>query len=223
MDWRFDDALTVQIRSMDRVQRHKAVFFALRRLQAPLTDIGMPEEWGVDPAVVEALLRQGAAQLDGEPDDSFQQAFSRLSQAPLFELEVAPELAESFQLEAISGWMMVSEALGEMSEDQTDAIIVRTRELADYLDKCVNDTLAVVAGEGDRARYLASVAAPLRGYGLGYFATRNLEVEAQCHEVILDTSDGVDLLTSVTGRDLLALCDVYSREMASVLRAFPRD
>ncbi|ELS54897.1 hypothetical protein STVIR_4078 [Streptomyces viridochromogenes Tue57] len=33
MDWRFDEALTAQIRRMDRAQRHKAAFLALRRLQ----------------------------------------------------------------------------------------------------------------------------------------------------------------------------------------------
>ncbi|MEU9450649.1 hypothetical protein [Streptomyces sp. NPDC048277] len=223
VDWRFDDVLTAEIRRMDRAQRHKVVLFALRRLQAPLTDISMPEEWGVDPAEVEVLLRQGASRLDGETDNSFQQALDWLSQAPLFGLELDPEIAESFQLEALGGWMMASEAVGEMSEGQTDTIIVLTRELADYLDRCLNDTLTVVAGDEDRERYLANVAVPLRAYGLGYFATRNLEVEGQCHEAIVATTDGTELLNSATGRDLLALCDEYSREMVSVLKAFPSD
>ena len=223
MDWRFDDALTAEIRRMDRAQRHKAVFFALRRLQAPLTDFAMPAEWGVEPAAVESLLRQGAARLDGESDDSFQQALGRLSQASLFELEVDPEPVETFQLEAISGWMMLGEALGEMSEDQTDAIIIRTRELAYYLDACLNETVAVTPGEENRERYLTNVAARLRGYGLGHFATRNLEVEGQCHEAILAPMDGADLLASATDRNLLTLCDVYSRETVSVLEALPRD
>ena len=223
VDWRFDEALAAEIRRMDRARRHQAVFFALRRLQAPLSDMEMPAEWGVDPAVVEALLRQGAARLDGEPNDGFQQALDRLSHAPLCESEVDPELVENFQLEAISGWMLVDEALGEMSEDQADTIIVRARELADYLDGCVNDTLTVVAGEEDRDRYLANVADTFRAYGLGYFATKNLEVEGQCHEAILAAADGADLLASETGRELLALCDDYSRELVSALRAFPRD
>ncbi|WP_425245489.1 hypothetical protein [Streptomyces sp. NEAU-NA10] len=45
-DWRFDDTLTAWIRRMDRARRHQAVFFALRRLQAPLSDLEMPQEWG---------------------------------------------------------------------------------------------------------------------------------------------------------------------------------
>ncbi|MDQ0831468.1 hypothetical protein QF032_003312 [Streptomyces achromogenes] len=223
VDWRFDGILTAQIRRMDRAQRHQAVFFALRRLQAPLTDITMPEEWGVDPTALAVLLRQGAAQLNGEPDDAFQQALDRFSEAPLFESEFDPQLAENFQLEAISGWMLASEALGEMSEDQTDAIVVRTRELADYLDVYLHDTLTVVPGEEERERYLGNVAEPLRAYNVGYFATRNLEVEGRCHEAILTAVDGTDLLASVTGRDLLALCDNYSRELVAVLSAFPRD
>lgn len=220
VDWRFDDALTAQIRRMDRAQRHQAAFFALRRLQAPLSGMGMPPEWGVDPAAVDALLRQGAARLDGEHDDAFQQAVERLSQAPLFESEIDPGLAESFQLEAISQWLLLGEALGEMSEDQTDGIIVRVRELANYLDEYVDGTLTVVEGEDRRERYLAGVADPLRAYGLGYFATRNLEVEGRCHEAILST----DVLPgSETGRELTALCDAYSRELVSALQAFPRD
>ncbi|MFJ8110263.1 hypothetical protein [Streptomyces sp. NPDC096132] len=223
MDWRFDDALTAQIQRMDRAGRHQAMFFALRRLQAPLSDIVMPQEWGIDPAAVEDLLRHGAAQLDGEPHQAFQQALDRLSQAPLFESQVEPEIAETFQLEAISGWMLVSEALGEMTGEQTDAIVVRVRELAHYLDECVDNTLMVVAGEEERERYLANVADPLRAYGLGYFATRNLEVEGRCHETILAAADGVDLPASAAGRELLALCDDYGRELVAALGAFPRD
>ncbi len=223
VDWRLDDRLTAQIRRMDRARRHQAAFFAVRRLQAPLSDIAMPQEWGVDQAAVEGLLHQGAARLDGELDDDFQQALDRLSRAPLFDSEVDPELAETFQLEAISGWMLLGQALGEMTEDQTDTIVVRTRELARYLDGCVDDTLTVVPGEKDRECYLANVADPLRGYGLGYFATRNLEVEGRCHEAVLTATDGTDLPASTTGRELLALCDDYSREMVAVLSAFPRD
>ncbi|MFH9553763.1 hypothetical protein ACIBAH_14045 [Streptomyces sp. NPDC051445] len=208
---------------MGQAQRHQAVFFALRRLQAPLSDLTMPEEWDVDPSAVEVLLRQGAARLDGEPNDAFQQALDRLGEAPLFASEVDPQIAEYFQLEAISGWMLLSEALGEMSEAQTDTIVVRARELADYLDGYLHETLMVVPGEEDRERYLVDVAEPLRAYGLGYFATRNLEVEGRCHEAILTAADGTNVLASATGRELVALCDDYSRELVAVLSAFPRD
>ena len=221
VDWRFDDVLAEEIRRMDRAQRHQAAFFALRRLQAPLMGIRMPEEWGVDPAAVENLLQQGAVRLDGEPDHAFQQALDRLSQAPLFESEVDPELAESFQLEAISGWMLVGEALGEMSEAQTDTIVVRARELADYLDEYMDGTLTVVAGEEGRERYLANVPDSLRSYGVGYFATRNLEVERRCHGEILGAPGGACMPISALGHELLVLCDDYSRELVAALRTFP--
>ncbi|WP_437094083.1 hypothetical protein [Streptomyces sp. enrichment culture] len=221
VDWRDDEALTAQIRRMDRAQRHQAVFLALRRLQAPLVDIEMPGDWGVDPAAVDSLLRCGAARLDGEPDDAFRQALARLSRAPLFESEVDPELAESFQLEAIGGWLLVGEALGEMSEDQTDGIVLLARAQADHLDGCIDDTLMAVGDEGLRERWLAQAGSHLRAYGLGYFATRNLEVEGRCHEVVLAASAGGDLLASEAGRELLNMCDDYSSEVASALRAFP--
>lgn len=221
MDWRIDETLTAQIQRMDRAQRHQAVFLALRRLQAPLLDMEMPRDWGIDPAVVDSLLRYGAARLDGEPDDAFQRAIARLGRAPLFVSEVDPELAESFQLEAIGGWILLGEALGEMSEVQTDRIIILAREQADYLDQCIDSTLMVVAEEGLRERYLANAASRLRAYNLGYFATRNLEVEGRCHEAILADSAGGDLPTSEAGRELLNSCDNYSSEMVSALRAFP--
>lgn len=222
VDWRYDEVLTAQIQRMDRAQRHQAAFLALRRLQAPLLDIEMPRDWGVDPAIVDSLLRCGAARLDGEPDDTFHQAIARLSHAPLFESEVDPNIAESFQLEAIGGWMLMGEALGEMSQVQTERIIILAREQADYLDQCIAGTLMVATGEeGLHERYLANVGNGLRAYNLGYFATRNLDIEGRCHETILGASGGGDLLSLEAGRELLHRCDKYSSEMVSALRAFP--
>lgn len=221
VDWRYDEKLAAQIQRMDRAQRHQAVFLALRRLQAPLLDIEMPGDWGVDPAAVESLLRCAAVRLDGEPDEALQQAIAELSRAPLFESEVNPELGESFQLEAIGGWLLLSEALGEMSDDQTDGIIILAREQAHHLDGCIDETLTAVQGEELRERYLATVDDRLRAYGLGYFGTRNLEVEDRCHEVIL-VSDGRDVFPSAAWRDLLNLCDAYSSQMVSALRALPQ-
>lgn len=116
---------------------------------------------------------------------------------------------------------MLGEALGEIREVQTDRIIVLAREQADHLDQCLDSTLMVVAEEGLRKRYLAIAASRLRAYDLGYFATRNLEVEGRCHEAILAACTGGDLLTSEAGRELLSSCDNYSSEMVSALRAFP--
>ncbi|MFF8027265.1 hypothetical protein ACFZDJ_40435 [Streptomyces sp. NPDC007896] len=41
-----------------------------------------------------------------------------------------PEFAELFQLETIGGRLLLGEALGEMSEVQTDRVISLARELA---------------------------------------------------------------------------------------------
>ena len=214
MEWPDEAVLTGQIAAMDRAQRHQAAYLALRRLQAPLLGIPMPPEWGVDPAAVLGVLDAGAARLDGEADDRLRQAVAALSRAPLFESEVDPEIAESFQLEAIGGWLQLEEALGELSETQTDEIIGLARRQADYLDGCIDGTLMVVAGEEERQSYLAAVEDPrLRARGLGYFAVRNLEVEARCHAAVLAGSF----------RETLRLCDEYSHEVLTALRAFPTD
>ncbi|WP_234328152.1 hypothetical protein [Streptomyces sp. NRRL S-37] len=223
LDWRFDEVLTAQIQRMNRAQRHQAAFLALRRLQAPLLEIEMPGDWGIEPAVIESLVHTGAERLNGELDDAFQQSIAQLMRAPLFESEIDPELAESFQLEAIGGWILLGQALGELSEVQTDRIIILAREQADYLDQCIEGTLMVIEGEDLRGRYLESVDDRFRSYGLGYFATRNLEVESQCHEVILAASDGPEVFANQAGRELLNACDTYSAEVLSALRSFPRE
>ncbi|MFF1739516.1 hypothetical protein [Streptomyces mirabilis] len=222
MNWRDDEVLSAQIRVMDRPQRHQAAFLALRRLQAPLFCIEMPADWGIDPAVVDALLRSGGARLDGEADEKFQQAVAELCAAPLFESEVEPEFAELFQLETIGGWLLLGEALGEMSEVQTDRIISLARELADSLDTIMDDSLTVVEGEDLRERYLDGIDERLHTYGVGYFASRNLEVEGRCHEAILAASAGGELFTAA-GHELLINCDDYSNEVLSALRSFVKD
>ncbi|MFJ1606906.1 hypothetical protein ACIOHS_26580 [Streptomyces sp. NPDC088253] len=223
LDWRDDETLSAQIHAMARRQRHQAAYLALRRVQAPLLGIAMPEDWGVDPAAVDSLLRSGEARLDGEINGELQQAITELCDAPLFESEIEPEFGESFQLEAINGWLMLGEALGEMSEIQTSRVIYLARELADYLDKYMENSLVVVEGEESRERYLAGADERFRSYGLGYFGTRNLDIESTCREAILTVPENEDLLTSVAGRQLPGLCDEYSNQLLSALRAFPTD
>ncbi|MFE2610011.1 hypothetical protein ACFXI6_10365 [Streptomyces mirabilis] len=223
VDWRDDEVLSARISAMNRPRRHQAAFLALRRLQAPLLGIEMPADWGIDSVVVDALLRSGGVRLDGEADEVFQQAVAELCAAPLFESEVDPEFAELFQLETIGGWILLGEALGEMSEVQTDGIISLARELANSLDTCMDDSLTVVEGEDLRERYLAGIDERLHAYGVGYFASRNLEVEGKCHEAILAASDDGELFTSAAGRELLVDCDDYSNEMLSALRSFTKD
>ncbi|ELS54896.1 hypothetical protein STVIR_4077 [Streptomyces viridochromogenes Tue57] len=56
---------------------------------------------------------------------------------------VDPELGESFQLEAIGGWLLLEEALPEMSEVQTDRIRdckVRSRAEPSRAEQAARDT-----------------------------------------------------------------------------------
>ena len=220
LDWRDDENLSAQIRFMSRRQRNQVAYFSLRRLQAPLLRIAMPEEWGVDPVAVDSLVQIGEAQMDGEINGELQQAITELCAAPLFQSEIDPQFAESFQLEVINGWLMLGEVLGVMSEVQTGRIVCLARELGEYLDKCVENSLAAVEGEGDHARYLASADECFLSYGLGYFGTRNLEVESICHEVILTAPRDAVTASSDTGRHLLGVCDEYSNQLTSALMAF---
>jgi hypothetical protein len=214
-DWRDDETLSAQIRAMTRQQRHQAAYLALRRLQAPLLDIAMPEEWGVDTAALTSVLRKGATRLDGEVHEDLEHAIAELCSAPLFESEIEPEFAESFQLEAINGWLMLGESLGEMSEVQR--AISLAREMAVYLDSFMDGSLTVVEGDELRERYLARVADNLRVYGMGYFGTRNLEIEGACHAAIIAVSASEDLLGSAVGHQLEATCDEYSSQISSAL------
>ncbi|MEU0603982.1 hypothetical protein ABZ484_38070 [Streptomyces sp. NPDC006393] len=223
MDWHDDEALSAQIRAMGRRQRHQVAYLALRRLQAPLLGMEMPDDWGIDPAALDSLIRRSEERLDGEADEVFQQAIGRLTSAPLFESEVEPGLAESFQLEAINGWLMLSEALGEMNETQTETLVYLARELADYLDGIMENSSVEVAGEDQRDAYLAGIDDRLRSYGLRYFGTRNLDIEGACHKAVLAASDHDDLLSSPVGRELVGACDEYSGQMLSALRSFPTD
>ena len=221
MDWCDDETLSAQIRIMSRRQRNQAAYLALRRLQVPLLRIAMPDEWGVDPVAVDSLIQAGGAQIDGEINRELQQAITELRAAPLFESEIEPDFVESFQLETINGWLMLSEALGVLSEVQTGRIISLARELGDYLDKCMENSLDVVEGEEDRERYLANADERLISHGLGYFGTRNLEVESICHEVVLAAPRNDVTASSEVGRKLLSVCDEYSNQLASALIAFP--
>ncbi|MFJ2631620.1 hypothetical protein ACIO6U_06600 [Streptomyces sp. NPDC087422] len=215
-----NEGLSAQVAAMGRGQRCQAAYFALRRLRGPLVGMAMPEEWGVDPAALAELLRAGADVADGGSGAEFARAVAALTAAPLFESEIEPEFAESFQLEALNGWLMLADALGEMSEADTERIIDVARATAVYLDDYMAGSLTEVAGEETRERWLADVDESLRVYGLGYFGTRNLAVEAECHDAVLAAPAGADLLTSAVRQRLEESCDAYSEQLAAVLRGF---
>ncbi|MFJ8136844.1 hypothetical protein [Streptomyces sp. NPDC096013] len=177
----------------------------------------------MDSTAVESLIRAGQAQMDGESNGGLQQAIIELRSAPLFESGIEPEFAESFQLEAINGWLMLGEALGDLSEVQTGTVVCLAREMADYLDKYMESSLTLVEGEEDRRGYLRSAGEHFLSYGLGYFGTMNREIESTCHEAILVAPENDELISSETGRRLLNSCDEYGNQLASALTAFSTD
>ncbi|WP_141726644.1 hypothetical protein [Actinacidiphila rubida] len=185
-----------------------------------MAGIAMPEEWGVDPAVLARLLGAGAGRLDGGADGELATAIADLRSTPLFASEVEPEVAESFQLDALSAWLTFADVLGAMGEEDTERIVRLARELAVYLDDVMEASLIVVPGDGARARYLAEVGDGPRAYGLGYFGTRNLEVEAACHEAIASAGPEAEALDPAAVRRCMAVCDGFSSELTSALRAF---
>ncbi|MFJ1587485.1 hypothetical protein ACIOC1_29730 [Streptomyces sp. NPDC088197] len=200
-----NEGLSAQVAAMGRGQRYQAAYFALRRLRGPLVGMAMPEQWGVDPAALGELLRAGADVADGGSGAEFARAVAALTAAPLFESEIEPEFAESFQLEALNGWLMLADALGEMSEADTERIIDVARAMAVYLDDYRTGSLTEI---------------DQRVYGPGHFGARNLAVEAECHDAVLAAPAGADLLTSPVGRRLEAACDEYSGQLTAVLRVF---
>ena len=215
-DWRFDGKLSDQINSMSRGQRHMAAYHALRRLQAPLLEIEMPSVWGVDRESVVSLAREGSLRLDGTANERLERLVAEVCSAPGFEFGVDPELAETFQLEAIAAWQVLSESLGEMRADRTDAIIVRVREMAFYLDSWMENSFADIDGEEAREAYLSAIDDDLRDYGLGYFGTRNIEVEHACHAEIL-AMPSEELFGSPVFRQLEMACDEYSDQLLTAL------
>ncbi|MBY8876857.1 hypothetical protein [Actinacidiphila acidipaludis] len=219
-EWRDDEALWARIRAMTPGQRRRSAYFALRRVQGPLVDIAVPDEWGIDSGALASLLRAGAGLPVARAGAELRAARAALMAAPLFTAEVEPELVESFQLEALNGWLMFVDALGEMSEADTERIVRLARELAVYLDDVLEGSLTVVPGEEARARWVADADEEPRAYGLGYFGTRNLEVEAACHEALGDLPADADPLGSAADLSLEAACDAYGTELSAVLATF---
>ncbi|MFJ8670157.1 hypothetical protein [Streptomyces sp. NPDC093600] len=218
MDW-FDDAqLEGEIRRMNPAQRHKAAFLALRRLQGPLLGLPMPEEWGIRAEVVAAILQAGSARLDGAVDRDLHRAIEALLSADLFEdgNEVHPEGNEEFQLDVLSAWISLEESLGDMDEETIYDILMRVRQLANATDVVVDQSLSVLEGEGDHRDYILGVGGSLSAYGLGYFGTRNIELEQKCNSAIL-SFEGDGWGGSEVGREALGLCDEFGQEVLSVL------
>ncbi len=72
-------------------------------------------------------------------------------------------------------------------------------------------------GESERKAYLETMPDGIRNLGLGYFGSRNIDLERQCHQAIQKTSDGESIFDLKEGREILAKCDEFSNEVSDVL------
>ncbi|MET9652144.1 hypothetical protein ABZZ44_17995 [Streptomyces sp. NPDC006460] len=219
MDWARDEILRRQVREMGRPQRYEAAAVALRRLQAPLLNIPMPAEWGIPFSAVQSIAQYGQVELGVIGDEELHDAVSKVAEAPLFESELSPNVYEEIQLDTLAGWMALEGVLGEMDESTVFEIIRTVRALVKYVDDWMAYSDLEFEGESARRAYLAALPDTLRVFGLGYFGSRNIDLERQCHEAILKSSDGDgSAFTLKDGRDLLEKCDEYGNEVLAVLR-----
>lgn len=197
-------------------QRLMVALLALQRLRAPMFAFAMPSDWGVDIGLIDSMLSLNHLTLGSFPEEEFRQNFVNLSSSPLFQDEQDPDLIQTFQLETIGGLEMLSEALGSMSVEETKYIALIPRGMANYLDRCIEagrtgDPLF----ETHRA-YLKRLDDIVRGYGLGYFGSRNIEVEWECSRAIAaaDQAGAGDVEIERS----LAACHAFSDELAQALR-----
>jgi hypothetical protein len=216
MDWQRDESLVSWISAADRLQRHWAAVFALRRLRAPLLDIEMPGEWGIDRQLVESLFDV----LASGPSDCIQNIISDIRFAPLFESEIDPELAEEVQLHAIDGLLTFGDAQRDLDVEATERIIAIPRTMAHYLDQFFADSMTPDPLEDIHRQYVSELDASVAAYGLDYYGSRNIKVEFSCRDVIDRWQDGEALFTAPSGRQVLELCDEFSAELLSGIRQF---
>lgn len=216
-DWLDDDDLAGQIRSMSRGQRHWAAYLALRRLQSPLVGIELPDSWGMEPEDLESMLREGSGRLDGRVNPNLSEAVVRLCE-PLSGIELDPDPVELFQLEAIGGWDLLRMSLGEMEEGRTIRIVTLAREMAHYVDG-ISGQVSTGGNSRSYERRLGEIEESVRDYGLGYFGSRNIEVELACHGVILTSPEVADYATdNAVNEQLCAVCEEFSDEFLVALR-----
>lgn len=218
MDWESDDSLLARIGSMDRHQRYRTAVMALRRLRAPLVEIPMPTEWGVRQDLVSSLF----VTLTAEPTDALAEAVhtavGELRAAPLFESEWDPELTEEIQLDTIDGLLTLGATLMDPDPPSTEQIVSKARSLSHYLDECIADSLMPEPDKDAQQLYLSRLGDEVRAYDLGYFGSRNLELEFACHAAIIHHDSHQDFFSSAAGQELLTRGNDYSAELVTSLR-----
>ncbi|MFF2629895.1 hypothetical protein ACFVUN_29540 [Kitasatospora griseola] len=209
------------------LRQRRAAALALWRLRAPILAFEWDAGWGLDRTVVDELFRSAVSAPDEQSDGRYRRTAAELSRAPLFDSEVDdPNVRELVQLETLVRLLAFGEALAEpaedqgeeQGEDQVEFIVEGPRDLAHYVDQCVEASFYDHPSQDAHRQYLAALPEPVRSHGLGYFASRNLAVEHACVETLptLSTADG--LLDTPAGRDLIARCEDFGTELAATLK-----
>lgn len=222
MDWERDGSLVARIESLDWRQRYQTAVMALRRLRVPLLEFGMPAEWGVPLDLLSSLF----VTLTAEPGDALAAAVhtgvDALRRAPLVADReyVDADLIQEVQLEVIGCLLMLNDGLMDLDVDSTEDIAYRVRAISHYLDGCIDDAHTPDPGEDAHERYLSQLTDAIRVYELGYFGSRNIELEFACHAAIVTQRSAEGFFSAAAGRDLLARGDAFSAEFVTSLRQF---
>ncbi|MFI8522460.1 hypothetical protein ACIGEZ_32385 [Streptomyces sp. NPDC085481] len=177
----------------------------------------MPAEWGIPPQAVESIVQCGQVELGAVDTQGLHAAISEVAEAPFFGDELSPNFCEEIQLDTLTAWMALEEVLSEMDESTVFEIIRTVRGVAKYVDEWMTNPKLEFDGESARQAYLSAMSDDLRAFGLGYFGSRNIDLERQCHEMIRGISGNESVFELKEGRDLLEKCDEYSSEVSSVL------
>ncbi|MFF1913549.1 hypothetical protein ACFVYE_18370 [Streptomyces sp. NPDC058239] len=197
------------------VHQRQAAVLALWRWRAPVFAFELDAEWGVDQAALESLFQLAASPASEQSDRAFQQAIAELCTAPLFTSEVDPDTVQLFQLETISSLLTFGELLDKPGVDVAERVVEGSAGLANYLDDLVEGSFYSHPSEEAHRDYLANLAYQA---GEGYFASRNFAVESACHGALRALPDAAGLPDSLTGRELLALCEDFGEELITTMR-----
>ncbi|MEU2135028.1 hypothetical protein [Streptomyces sp. NPDC018352] len=197
------------------VHQRQAAVLALWRWRAPVFAFELDAEWGVDQAALESLFQLAASPASEQSDRAFQQAIAELCTAPLFTSEVDPDTVQLFQLETISSLLTFGELLDKPGVDIAERVVEGSAGLANYLDDLVEGSFYSHPSEEAHRDYLANLAYQA---GEGYFASRNFAVESACHSALRALPDAAGLLDSLTGCELLALCEDFGEELITTMR-----
>ncbi|MFF3208724.1 hypothetical protein [Streptomyces sp. NPDC002962] len=213
---RLKDVVRIErLADLNPVHLRQVAVLALWRWRAPVFAFELDAEWGVDQAALESLFQLAAFPASEQSDRAFQQAIAELCRAPLFTAEVDPDTVQLFQLETISSLLTFGELLDKPGVDVAERVVEGSAGLANYLDDLVEGSFYSHPSEEAHRDYLANLADQA---GEGYFASRNFAVESACHGALRALPDAASLLDSVTGRELLALCEDFGEELITTMR-----